>query len=223
MAEEVRTAAAATAADPSLSQAHRQLLGDRSIQFDLPIFHAPSQPHLQLPDWLTAILRVLGDFFDLIAPVLPYIFYGGLALVAAILVYYLARGLLGARWDFRRKPKVEADPVQPEWRPDAATAKVLLEDADRLAADGRFAEAAHLLLHRSLDDVRAFRPRALRPAVTSRELAVSEALPGAARQAFSHIAEVVERSYFGDRSVDQAAYADCRRSYEAFAFPTVWA
>ena len=225
MAEEVSSVAAAVAADPSLSAAHGQLLADRSIQFDLPTYHPP--PPSPPPDWLRALLEAIGhaigNTLSAITPVFPYIFYGGLALVVALLIYYLVRGIMGARWQFGRKPKPAEPSTAPDWRPDEAVAKVLLEDADRLAAEGRFAEAAHLLLHRSLNDVRAYRPRALRPAVTSRELAVSEALPGPARQAFSHIAEVVERSYFGGRAVDKAAYADCRRSYEAFAFPTVWA
>lgn len=222
---EVGSTVAAAAADPDLSAAHRQLLADRSIQFDLPTFRPPPPP--QTPEWLRAlfdaIAHAIQNTLSFVSPVLPYIFYGGLALVVALLLFFLIRGLMGARWSFGRKPKPVASTTPADWRPDETAAKILLEDADRLAAEGRFAEAAHLLLHRSLNDVRAFRPRALRPAVTSRELAVSEALPGPARQAFSHIAEVVERSYFGDRAVDQSAYADCRRSYEAFAFPTVWA
>jgi hypothetical protein len=211
------TVGGAPAADSALRAAHQRLLADSSIQFDLPVvqLHPPTPP----PGWLQAIINFLGP---ILAPILQVIFFGGLGLLAVGLLYVIARSFVGAEWTWgRRKPSVLTP--EPEWRPDAAQARVLLEDADKLAAEGRFAEAAHLLLHRSLEDVRGYRPRAIRPAVTSRELAVSEALPGAARSAFSHIAEVVEHSYFGGRGVDAAAYAECRRSYEAFAFPQVWA
>jgi hypothetical protein len=157
------------------------------------------------------------------SPVFTAIFWGGLIIVVGLLVYMIVRSLWGADWPdfFRRKPKPAAP--EPEWRPDAAEARVLLEDADRLAAEGRFAEAAHLLLFRSLDDIRGHRPRLIQPAVTSRELADNESLPPAARTAFSAIARVVEHSFFGGRSVDAQGYRDCRQAYEDFAFPRVWA
>jgi hypothetical protein len=67
------------------------------------------------------------------------------------------------------------------WRPDAAVARVLLADADALAAKGRYAEAAHLLLRRSVQDIEGSRPRLVRPALTSRDIAAHPGLPDAAR------------------------------------------
>lgn len=212
------TVAGALSADPALAAAHQRLLTDPNIQFELPFVSAP--PTLHSPSWLTDFLNAIANLFGFLGPILRVLFWVGLALVAAALIFVIVRSLMGVSWPTRKR-KV-ATTAEPEWRPDATRARVLLEDADKLAVEGRYAEAAHLLLHRSLDHVRDFRPKALRPAVTSRELAASEDLPGAARAAFSHIAEVVEHSFFGARGVDQAAYADCRRSYEAFAFPTVW-
>ena len=68
-----------------------------------------------------------------------------------------------------------------------------------------------------------YRPRAVRPALTARDIARLDSLPAAARAPFSLIAEVVERSFFGGREVDAGAFAECRRAYESFALPEAWA
>ena len=39
----------------------------------------------------------------------------------------------------------------------------------------------------------------------------------------SAIAAAVEASFFGARPLDAAAFADCRKAYERFAFPEAWA
>jgi hypothetical protein len=110
-----------------------------------------------------------------------------------------------------------------DWRPTEAAARALLEDADKLAAAGRYAEAARLLLHRSIEDIEGRRPKLVRPAFTAREIAELDDLPAAARATFSFIAGIVERSLFGGRDVDAAGFAECRQAYESFAFPGAWA
>ena len=210
------------ATEAALRAAHERLLADHSLQFDLPFVGLPtSSPP---PDWVIAIARFIGAILKIIGPFLSIIFWGGLALAVGLLLYILVRSLMGADLSLRRnktKPTAQAHPV--EWRPDATRAKVLLEDADRLAAQGRFAEAAHLLLYRSIDDIHGFRPALVHPALTSRDIAELESLPGSARDAFGAIARVVERSFFGGREVDAAGFAECRKAYENFAFPQVWA
>jgi hypothetical protein len=221
LASDAGTESSAQAAEANLQAAHQRLLQDGRIQFDLPEFHIqqPSPP----PNWLRQLLEWIGNLIHAGGPMFRFIFWGGLALVVALLLYMIARSLWGADWpEFFRRRKKEPLP-EPEWRPDEAEARVLLDDADRLAAEGRYAEAAHLLLYRSLDDIRGHRPRLIQPAVTSRELSDHEALPPAARTAFSAIARVVEHSFFGGRPVDAEGYRDCRRAYEDFAFPRVWA
>ena len=49
---------------------------------------------------------------------------------------------------------------------EAGAARARLADADALAAAGRFAEAVHLLLYRSVDDISDRRPGLVRPAMT---------------------------------------------------------
>jgi hypothetical protein len=125
------------------------------------------------------------------------------------------RELMAARFpSLRRKPKVL---TEPEWRPSAARARTLLEDADRLAAAGRYGEAVRLILFRSIEDIDERWPGQVRPALTSRDISALEILPGSARQTFSGIARVVEHSLFGGRPVSAEGFAQCRGAYETFA------
>lgn len=201
-------------AEQVLTAAHQTLLRERGVQFDFPNY-VPPEP-LRLPNWLKA----LSEFLDFLGPAWNWILVGGLALGGALVLFFVGRELLYTRLP-GRKPKSEVERVD-EWRPARAAAFSLLEDADRLAAEGRYDEAVHLLLFRSIEDMAAHRPQAVRPALTSRDLARAEALPGEARGAFSIIAEAVERSFFGGRAVDAADFAACRRAYEGFALPGVW-
>ena len=93
---------------------------------------------------------------------------------------------------------------------------------DRLAGEGRFAEAVHLLLFRSIEDIEAKRPHAVKPALTSRDILELKGLPAAARLALSRLVSTVEWSFFGGRPVGAGDFATCRRAYEEFAFPDAW-
>jgi hypothetical protein len=98
----------------------------------------------------------------------------------------------------------------------------LLSDADALAAKGRYAEAIHLLLLRSIQEIAQHRPTILKPALTSREISALRELPEAARLAFAQIARIVEQALFAGREVGSHEYAQCRQAYERFAFPDLW-
>ncbi|MDC8754915.1 hypothetical protein OIK40_09705 [Erythrobacter sp. sf7] len=107
--------------------------------------------------------------------------------------------------------------VTDEWQPERAASLALLEDADRLAAEGRFDEATHLLLQRSVGQIAAARPGWVEPSSTARELAALPALPEAARNAFRIIAERVERSLFALRALEKADWEAARAAYADFA------
>ena len=93
----------------------------------------------------------------------------------------------------------------------------MLEDADRLAAEGRFDEATHLLLQRSVHQIATARPEWVEPSSTARELAGMETLPASARSAFGTIAEQVERSLFALRALERSDWENARGAYAAFA------
>lgn len=203
----------------AIRAAHAHLLKDRKIQFDFT--KAPKPPEVREPEWMKALGRFLSHLVEFLMPALKLLFWGGVIVVVGLLVFLIVREFTGVSFARKRREAVRVQPA--DWRPEAWKAKALLEDADRLAEAGRYDEAVHLILYRSIDDIEGRRPRLVRPALTSRDIAALEGLPGAAREAFGHIARVVEASFFGGRQVDRAAFADCRRAYEAFAFPEVWA
>lgn len=192
--------------------AQRRLSSDRGFQFDHQTLPPP-----KVPDWLVW----LGKQLQWLAPYLKYVFWVGAGLLVLLILYAIAREVLRLRRPMARPegPRLVSDPP---WRPDADAARDLLSAADRLAAEGRFLEAVHLLLLRSVEDIQKHRPKALRISLTSREIAVLPALPEAARPAFASIARVVERGLFGGRPVDSDDFAACRSAYEGFALPEGW-
>jgi hypothetical protein len=109
------------------------------------------------------------------------------------------------------------------WRPAPEVARALLEDADRLAEQGLYEEAAHLILLRSIQDIAARKPRAVQPSLTSRDIASLTVLSSSARETFTGIALAVEESLFGGRPMSREGFGRCRQAYEAFAAPGAWA
>jgi hypothetical protein len=205
-------ASSAAVSEPQLAAAHRAMLQTKGLQFDFTTYKPPEPP-----GWLEQLAKALA----VLAPVLKVLFWAGLAAVAALILYLIGRELIGVRLR-RRPPKAKATPAE-AWRPEPARARALLEDADRMAAQGRYDEAVRLLLHRSIDDFSGRRPGQVRPALTSRDIGGLAAMPARAREAFGRIAQAVETSFFAARPLDAAGFAQCRQAYERFAFPEVWA
>ncbi|QUD90778.1 hypothetical protein KCG34_13880 [Phenylobacterium montanum] len=196
--------------DP-VARAHAQLLRQTDLQF---AFTGP--PKLAPPPgWLLAFLRWLKHM----GPELKWVFWAGLAFLACLILYLVLREVIGLRWPGRRRKAKPAAAAPDDWRPSAARARTLLEDADRLAAEGRFAEAVHLILFRSIEDIDRRWPRLVQPALTSRDIAQHPTLPEAARTTFAGIARVVERSFFGGQAIGAPEFEACRRDYQAFALP----
>jgi hypothetical protein len=191
-----------------------QLRKAADIQFS-PIEAKPKPPP-EPPAWLKAfgeflesLFKPLGEAIGLSWPVMQWVLIGIAVLFVGLLVWRMIAPLLEAR-----KARAEEEAL-PEWTPDRGAAMALLEDADRLAAEGRFDEATHLLLQRSVGQIAAAMPDWLHPATTAREIAGNPSLPDRARQAFATIAGRVERSFFAliplgaeDWHVARTAYAD---------------
>jgi len=205
----------------ALRNAQSQLMRDPTLQFNFA--RAVPPPKVTLPHWLQVLGEWLGKIFGALGHVLGWIFIGGLALALLAVLFFLLRELVRTRWPNLFKRKRPKPPKPLDWRPEAAVARALLDDADKLAAAGSYAEAVRLILHRSIEEIEGRRPRLIRPAFTAREIGRLADIPEAARATFSAIAGVVEHSFFGGREIDAAAFATCRRAYEAFAFPGAWA
>jgi hypothetical protein len=206
---------------------------DSSIQFNLAPAPAPPQPPAWLKAlgrWLDKILEPVGRFLSWLASFLPdaayarFLLWAVIAIGAAALLWALYNRLRYGEWRFRlpRLASVEELSREDEWAPEEAGARSWLEEADALARQGRFAEAIHHLLFRSVEDIANRRPALVRPALTSRELAGSEGIPARARELFAAIARLVERSLFGGRPVNEGDWLQAREAYSDFALPTAW-
>ncbi len=197
------------------------LRADGNLQF-APVT-VPDIPPPQ-PGWFARMLNNLLEFLgDVLGPV-GKAFAGQwwwlqwvLLALAVLLALTLIVQLIGPGFG-RKKRRAQADTTAAEeWRPDTAASLALLEDADRLAAEGRFDDATHLLLQRSVGHIAAARPDWTKPSSTARELAALPAIPDAARAAFRVIAERVERSLFALGTLDRADWEAARAAYAEFA------
>jgi hypothetical protein len=203
----------AAASAGSFASDWQALRADEQIQFTpLSLPEAPEPP-----GWLEDLLRFLGRFLGPAAePTLWVLAAIGAALLALVLWQVLAPLVKE-----RREPRDgSADPAAAEWAPDTSVALALLDEADRLAAEGRYDEATHLLLRRSVGHIAAARPDLLEPSSTAREIAELAALPEAARGAFAVIAGRVERSLFALRSLSADDWQAARAAYADFALAT---
>ena len=198
---------------PPVGSGWEAVRADETIQF-APVT-MPEQP--EPPGWLVRLLEAIGESlapigraFGMSWPVFKWVL---LAFAIALLAYLLWRLLAPLLSLERARPERE----EQHWSPDRADALALLEDADRLAAEGRYDEATHLLLRRSVGQIAAARPDWVEPSSTARELALLPALPDAARTAFAAIAERVERSLFALRSLGADDWQAAREAYAEFA------
>ena len=224
--------AAAGGAD-RFAHAYQALRADSSVQFNL----TPTEPPPQPPAWLKALthwfdevfapvgrfLNWLGSFFP-DAAYARILLWTVIGLGTAALIWALYNRIRHGEWRLRplRRARPADVPDEEEWTPDERGARSWLQEADALAREGRFAEAIHHLLFRSIDDIASRRPALVRPAHTSRELAASEGLPGRARDLFAGIARLVERSLFGGRPVAESDWREARAAYSDFALPAAW-
>jgi len=213
--------------------AHAALKADPSVQFNLT--SAPPDP--KTPQWLKSLLEWLGDLFEPIgrflgwigsfmpdAPIARILLWGVLAIAVLAILWVIYERIRTGDWrlpSWRRAPLTEAD-LDEEWTPDDSPAVEWLREADALAEQGRYAEAVHHLLFRSIEDISRKRPETVRPALTSREIGAADAIPAQARDLFVGIVRLVERSLFGGRPVDRGDWANAREAYADFALPKAW-
>jgi len=219
-----------------LEDAHRQLLGDNSIQFELPpaganagqplspnagpstapppVSHTVPADPSAAPPAPSGISVSSGGGIEGLMQVFLWI----AAAVALLIILYWVFAFFRDRGNGEAKPKRQRKPgtEPPAWRPEETQA------AQLLAGQGRYDEAARLLLHRSIGEIDAHRPDLVRPALTSRDIAGHPLLPRGPAAAFARIAALVERSLFARRPLGADEWQDCRAAYRDFAFADGW-
>lgn len=200
----------------AFDDAFRAMKRDEKLQFELP--PAPEPPKL---DWLENFLNALGAFIKFILPVLKIVFFLGIGVIIALILYAIAKVIYETRFKREAKEVIEVAPP-PLYTPDQDQARILLEDVDAMAAEGRFEEAVHELLFRSIQDIDIRRPNTIRRSLTSREIAALKILTPETREAFAKIGGVVETSYFGGKPIGREEFDFCRAAYAQFAQKDAW-
>lgn len=194
--------------EEDIERAFRGVKRDEAYQFELaePI---PRKPASAFEKWLG---RVLESIFSVLGPLLRIIFYLGAGALVLGALYLIARALYETRYAKHVKKKPEEQDV-PLYQPAEAQARILLDEVDKLAAEGRYGEAVHTLLFRSIQDIDRNRPNIVRRSLTAREIGSLPVLTVDARTAFSTIAGVSELAHFGGVSVNKAGFETARKAY----------
>ncbi len=224
---------ATTPAADGFAAAHQTLRADLEFQYRLTAPDPPPSP----PEWLKELLEWLGEALAPVGRVISWIagffpdaayaqfvLWTVLALAAFLIAWVTCNRLRFGRWRFRQPPKplVESTLEEEDWSPEQAGVRSWLDEADTLARQGRYDDAVHHLLFRSVEDIARRRPSAVHPALTSREIAASAAIPSRARSLFTNIARLVEQSLFGGRPVAQSDWLAARQSYTDLTLAGAW-
>jgi len=135
--------------------------------------------------------------------ILFWTLFGGGAAVCLWIVYRQRRLNPGLESDSKPPSVAKAKPVE--------VPLAVLQDANVLAAQGHFGEAAHVLL---LQTVRHIGRRAsIADSLTTREILARVPMPDSARDAFEELAGVVEPTVFGASEPDAATWKQCQEAY----------
>ena len=166
----------------SLAEAHRELLTNSALQFQF----AEIKPQPPPSEWQQS----LAEFLRAIGPFMSYLFWAGIAIIALLIIYFIVREIVERLPGWARAKTARATPPTPaaEFRPTKARAQALLEEADRLAREGRYDEAVRVLLHRSINDIENAFPSLVAPSLTAREIGGLEPLSARGREVFALIA-----------------------------------
>jgi hypothetical protein len=100
---------------------------------------------------------------------------------------------------------------------NAAVVERPLDDAEALARAGRFGEAIHVLLLRTLEELVRRLDRPLPRSRTSREILAEVRLPEEAHGALAHLIGAVEVSFFGGDEPGERDYQVCVDRFRVFA------
>jgi hypothetical protein len=188
----------------------RALMRDKSLQFNFP----DATPAAKPPGWLKDLVEFLGRHIREI----NWAGWALLAILVALALWFLVRKLK----DRRLSHAAPAPRQMAPWQPGLRQARLVLQDADGLAAQGRFDEAVHMLLLVSIQEISDRQQGLVTPALTSREIAALPALTPLAQRIFSGIAQVVEHSRFGGHAIGDAEFQRCRAGFDQFTEFGTW-
>jgi hypothetical protein len=197
--------------DAPLAERVRQHADD--IAKDPSLQHEPPTPRAPQPESSSGL------------PIPPEIFLYLLIAVIAVALCIVAYHLYGTYGFGRRVSKKKVDqPLQVATQPIARTADAPLPDLDeieRLARAGAYAEAIHLMLLRALEALRRRLGTSWAKSMTSREIARRSELPATDRSALKMLVGAVEISRFGGKNANEQIYRACLDQYRLIGESTM--
>lgn len=176
----------------------RQAIRRHDIQTAMPV-PEPRQPGWF--DWLK---------LDLSPDTLRILLWGAVILGVLVTLWSLRDSLPA----FSRSRRITAGQMPSGLAdPNARMEEAQLE-ADDLARRGRYGEAMHVLLLKSLAEIRMRLGTSFAVSLTSREILRKVSLPQTGTGALAAIVQSVEQTYFGGRPAGQEDYLGCRQEFE---------
>jgi hypothetical protein len=163
----------------------------------------------EMPD---PVVKASDHWFDLhISPELIRFMLWGTVIAGILVIVWSLRDSLPV---ISRSRKIIAPEAAP---PSVAQSNRMDEaqvEADDLARQGHYGEAMHVLLLKSLNELRRQLGISFAVSLTSREILRRVQLPDIGRQSLTAIIRSVERTYFGGEDAGQNDYSNCRSNFE---------
>ena len=196
-------AAMAQSTHEAVGKAVERVYDARDYQTEMPQeqlkqYHEP----VVVPDIVKDIIRIV---------LITLLVVGGL-----LLLFFIVNSLPSLRETIKRRTagREETGTTALAADADRERLEIALSEADRLARQGAYGEALHLLLLYCLNEMRRRFGLGLPPSLTSREILGLSALPEIRRTGLSVIVSAVEISHFGGRPADEMTYRLCRQRCE---------
>jgi len=189
-------ALAAQQTDPRA--AAREVIRSGSLQADMP------RQHVEPPS---------ASWFNFhLSPEAAKILLWALVIAGVLIIAWSIRDKLPI---FDRSRKLAPRDDRGVAAPQARRLEEAQAEADALAENGRYVEAMHVLLLRSVAEMRKRLGLSFADSLTSREILRLAPLSERGRDAFGAIIFAVEGSYFGRRGASNDEYLACRNSFDA--------
>lgn len=171
---------------------------DPALQHEPPEPVAPSPPPMSAP--------IPGDLF-------LYLLVATLAVCVALALFHLYRTYAPGRSAWSAKAGQPLEVAAQAIRAPGEDPVPELDEIERLARAGAFAEAIHLMLLRALEALRRRLGASWAKSLTSREIVRRSELAAADRQALKMLVGAVEICRFGGQSANEQIYNTCLDQY----------
>lgn len=180
----------------------------RKLQVEMPRDVTEPEPSdarlLKIPDWLNK-----SDAPGISPDAATVVFLCAIGVITVVVIVNARSNM----WSFSRARKLLAENDGADTGA-VARMETAQAEADDLANSGSFTEAMHILLLRSVSEMRRRLDSPIAASLTSREILRQMDLSPEERGVFATIVGSVEISYFGSHQPGEEEYDVCRRSFD---------